>query len=70
MAEWNPANGVVKSMLGVQVASDHTSAPAFGFGSSTREVANKIFLSAEHAKLASKSNSPGPAVYTLSLIHI
>ena len=56
---------MVKSMLGTQVSSARTSAPAYGFGSSTRAHAEKIFLSSEHAKLASKSNSPGPAVYTM-----
>ena len=36
MADWKPENGVVKSMLGPQVNSAHSSSPVYGFGSSTR----------------------------------
>jgi hypothetical protein len=55
----------VKSMMGPQACSAHGSSPAFGFGSSTREHMAKIFLSTEHAKLASSSVSPGPNVYMM-----
>ena len=65
MPETVEQKGVVKSMLGTQVSSAHESSPSFGFGSSTREQAAKVFLSSEHAKLASTSFSPGPAVYML-----
>ena len=58
-------DGQVKSMLGAQVSSARMSAPAYGFGSSTRDQAEKIFMSREHSKLASKSISPGPAGYTM-----
>lgn len=59
-------DGQVKSMLGQQVNSSHSSAPAYGFGSSTRAIAEKIYLSAEHAKLAvNPKASPGPAVYSM-----
>lgn len=53
-------------MLGAQVSSARSSAPAYGFGSSTRAQAEKIYLSSEHAKLASGAKrSPGPAVYMM-----
>merc|ERR1712087_162649 len=54
-----------KSMFGNQVASKRQSAPAYGFGSSTRQHVNKVYLSAEHAKLASNTSSPGPSAYSL-----
>ena len=54
----------VRSMLGPQVNSTRKSAPVYGFGSSTREHAAKIFLSSEHAALAfAGQGSPGPAGY-------
>lgn len=56
----------VRSMLGPQVSSARHSYPAFGFGSSTREQAAKVFISAEHAKLQpTKSITPGPDGYTM-----
>lgn len=55
-----------RSMFGDQVYSKRRSAPMFGFGSSTRNQAAKVFLSAEHAKLSTPGlNSPGPSAYTL-----
>ena len=42
------------------------SAPKYGFGSSTRDQAGKVFVSQEHTALATAGKgSPGPAVYTL-----
>ena len=52
-------------MLGDQVSSRRASAPKFGFGSATRAQAGKVFMSSEHAKLATVGFSPGPA-YTLA----
>lgn len=54
-----------KSMLGTQVSSKKTSAPAYGFGSSSRQQANKVFVSSEHARLASHGAPPGPSAYSL-----
>jgi len=57
-----------RSMLGPQVVSKRRSAPKFGFGSSTRNQASKVFLSPEHARLAGPANAesqPGPSAYTL-----
>lgn len=50
-----------RSMLGDQVNSRRASAPKFGFGSATRAQAGKVFMSSEHAKLATVGFSPGPA---------
>ena len=53
-------------MFGDQVYSKRRSAPRFGFGSSTRAQASKVFMSPEHAKLAPGfSDAPGPSAYTL-----
>ena len=64
-ASMGDSNGFVRSMLGPQISSSRATAPIFGFGSSTREHAAKIFISAEHAKLSTKTISPGPALYTM-----
>ena len=52
------------SMFGDQVSSTRRSAPGYGFGSSTRAHAQKVFVSKEHSMLASKGISPGPQ-YTI-----
>lgn len=59
------ANMHTKSMLGTQALSRRRSSPSFGFGSSTRAQAAKVFVSADHAKLATSGFSPGPSAYTL-----
>ena len=41
-----------KSTFGPQFSTARRTAPAFGFGSSTRAQANKLFVSHEHTKLA------------------
>ena len=54
------------STFGSQKSSRRTTAPAFGFGAATREVANKVFVSQEHTALATAGmHSPGPAKYLL-----
>lgn len=56
--------GGTRTTLGPQVSSKKTSAPCYGFGSGTRETQERVFVSKEHAALASgASRSPGPAVY-------
>ena len=64
MATMNP-HLQTKTMFGSQAHSKRRSAPSFGFGSSTRNQAAKVFLSQEHAKLSTPSFSPGPSAYTL-----
>ena len=54
-----------RSMFGDQTLSRRTSAPQYGFGSSTRDHQAKVFTSQEHAKLSAPRDSPGPAVYSL-----
>jgi len=61
----SPDGSFVRSMLGPQVSSSRSSAPVFGFGSSTRDQMAKIYISAEHAKLSTKTISPGPALYMM-----
>lgn len=65
MTNLNP-NMQTRSMFGVQVLSKRRSGQRYGFGSSTRAVANKVFLSSEHAKLAPPNTiTPSPNAYTL-----
>lgn len=52
-----------RSMFGDQTLSKRASAPSFGFGSSTRTQAGKVFISHEHSKTVT-GESPGPAAYT------
>jgi len=62
----NMASMGTRSMFGDQSLSKRSSAPQYGFGSSTREHQSRVFVSPEHAKLAVGGNrSPGPAVYQL-----
>ena len=49
-----------KSMFGNQELSHRTSPPNYGFGSSTRAHAAKIFQGAEHSKTYNFSETPGP----------
>lgn len=46
--------------VGPQVNGAIASAPLFSFGASTREVANLVFISQEHAELQAAPYSPGP----------
>ena len=48
-----------KSMLGAQPVSGRSSAPAYGFGSGTRQHQSKLYIGPEAAKTASVSISPG-----------
>lgn len=52
------------SSIGRMVDSTHESAAQFGFGSSNRDHAAKVFLSAEQAKINFGLGSPGPSAYT------
>jgi len=53
-----------RSMFGKQTDSRKETAPQFGFGSSDRQNAAKVFVTAEHAKSSYGKESPGP-VYEL-----
>jgi hypothetical protein len=53
----------VSSTLGNQWVSSRQSAPSYGFGTSTREHAAKVFISPKHAELSTMPLSPGPAKY-------
>ena len=67
-AEYDGAkmNIMKSSTFGSQMSSRRRSAPSFGFGAATREVANKIFISQEHTALATAGmHSPGPATILL-----
>jgi len=59
--EQRPPGGT-RSTLGPQVIK--ASAPSYGFGSGTREVAAKVFVSQEHSALTANPCSPGPATFT------
>mmetsp|Transcript_11627 Transcript_11627/g.24953 ORF Transcript_11627/g.24953 Transcript_11627/m.24953 type:complete len:305 (-) Transcript_11627:744-1658(-) len=54
-----------RSMFGSQVNSKRSSAPSYGFGSSNRQHASKMFISQEHAALSSTGAPPGPSAYSL-----
>ena len=59
-------NMMKSSTFGNQGSSSRRTAPAYGFGASTREVANKLFISQEHTALATAGmHSPGPAIIKL-----
>merc|ERR1712185_473085 len=53
-----------RSTFGAQPMSRRRTSPQFGFGSSTREHQDKVFISQEHAALnTAVPRSPGPATY-------
>lgn len=55
-----------RSTFGDQPSSMKKSYPSYGFGTSSREQAGKVFVSQEHTALATAgTQSPGPAVYLL-----
>lgn len=51
------------STCGIQVRSTYKTNPSFGFGKSTREVAQKRFISDEHCSKVAPPNVPGPGTY-------
>lgn len=52
--------GTHKSALGKQVYSKKRTLPAYGFGTSTRQGMENVYISAEHEKGQQGQNSPGP----------
>ena len=49
--------------MGVQVKSQSQSAPSYGFGTASRETAQKRFISDAHAKTKIPAYTPGPGAY-------
>ena len=49
-----------KSMFGAQSLSNRRSSASYGFGSSTRGHANRLFIGESHAKTSNISCTPGP----------
>ncbi len=54
-------NAQMKSSFGPQALGARRTAPAFGFGTATRDQVGKVFVSQEHTALATAgTHSPGP----------
>ncbi len=51
----------VPNAVGVQAESQKRSMPRYGFGSTTREHRDKVYISSEHSKSEFGMTSPGPA---------
>jgi len=62
---WVPGPGQygLRPSVGAQADSKKPSLPKFGFGSSTREDREKVFVSQEHEKVAGGRDAPGPGQY-------
>lgn len=60
------ADGRITQAVGPQVASTKQSMPRFGFGTSNREHANKVYLSPEHEKVTGGRDAPGPGAYPIA----
>ena len=52
-----------RSTMGAQVKSQSLSAPSYGFGTSSRETAQKRFISNAHAATKIPGYTPGPGAY-------
>lgn len=66
MSDDRPVGGT-RTTLGPQASSQRRSPPIYGFGTSTREHRERVFISQEHAALSTGGGferSPGPAKYT------
>ena len=61
-----PGSYSLDTTLGSQSSSRMTTQPKFGFGSSNRHHAERVFISSLHAKASpsASSVSPGPSVYS------
>ena len=58
-----------KSSCGNQANSTRTSNPSVGFGTSTRTVRSKLFLSNEHVKKANNTEAyPAPCAYNVKSV--
>jgi hypothetical protein len=64
----NPAPGKYDAASGIgnQADSKKVSLPHFGFGTSTREDQERVFVTQEHNKTLFGRLSPGPSTYTLN----
>ena len=52
-----------RSTCGIQVRSTYRSNPAFGFGTASRDTAQKRFISDEHKSKELPKFNPGPGAY-------
>jgi len=59
-------HGRITSAVGAQVASTKQSLPKYGFGTSDREQAQKVYLSPEHEKVTGGREAPGPGKYPIA----
>ena len=62
-----PGTYELRQSVGPQVASNRSSAPMAGFGASTRQTQNKLYISPEHEKMHYGKQSPGPQSGTYTL---
>ena len=60
-----PGAYTITPAVGNQVSSMKPSLPRFGFGTSTRDNAAKVYISAEHEKVMGSSDAPGPGTYVV-----
>ena len=64
---WVPGPGAyaITPSVGAQVSSKKPSLPRFGFGTSNRDDAAKVYISAEHDALSGGRDAPGPGTYPI-----
>lgn len=62
-----PGSYELRQSVGPQVASNRPSSGAAGFGASTRNTQNKLYISPEHEKMHFGKLSPGPQSGTYTL---
>jgi len=58
--------GRIAPACGTQCASTKTTLPRYGFGTSNREHAAKVYLSPEHEKVTGGRDAPGPGAYPIA----
>ena len=63
--EVGPGKYSINPAVGNQVVSNKPSLPRFGFGTGTRDVAAKVYISPEHDKVSGGRNAPGPGQYPI-----
>lgn len=61
----SPGSYDVTAAIGPQNSSTKPSTPRFGFGTSTREHAAKVYISSEHEKVTGGRDAPGPGAYPI-----
>ena len=61
----SPGSYDVTAAIGPQNSSTKPSTPRFGFGTSTRDHAAKVYISSEHEKVTGGRDAPGPGAYPI-----